>query len=86
MLCSAEELELARMGYMDDGVDGILVLDREYPLGMDIKDALDLDDEVIDFDVTSNRPDCLSMVGIAREAAVTLRTTYREPKLFWIRA
>ena len=45
MLCSAEELELARMGYMDDGVDGILVLDREYPLGMDIKDALDLDDE-----------------------------------------
>lgn len=81
MLCSAEELELARMGYMDDGVDGILVLDREYPLGMDIKDALDLDDEVIDFDVTSNRPDCLSMVGIAREAAVTLGTTYREPQI-----
>jgi len=81
MLCSAEELGLERMGYMDDGVDGILVFDREYPLGMDIIDALELEDEVIDFEVTSNRPDCLSIVGIAREAAVTLGTIYREPQI-----
>ena len=43
---------------------------------MDIKETLDLDDEVIEFEITSNRPDCLSMVGIAREAAVTLKTSY----------
>lgn len=81
MLCSSEELELEDMGYMDDGVDGILVLGEEYPLGMDIKEALELSDEVIDFEITSNRADCLSMVGIAREAAVTLGTGYTLPQI-----
>lgn len=81
MLCSAEELELDNYGHIDDGIDGILVLAKEYPLGMDIKDALELADEVIEFEVTSNRPDCLSMVGIAREAAVTVGTKYRLPEI-----
>jgi len=81
MMCSADELNLEEFGEMDDGVDGILVLDEEYPLGMDIKEALELDDEVIEFEVTSNRPDCLSMVGIAREAAVALKTNYKLPEL-----
>ena len=65
MMCSVDELGLAEMGHIDDGVDGILVLDGEYPLGMDIREALELADEVIEFEITSNRPDCLSMVGIA---------------------
>lgn len=81
MMCSASELGLAQLGYIDNGVDGILILHEEYPLGMKINDALELDDEVIDFEITSNRPDCLSMVGIAREAAVTLETSYREPEI-----
>ena len=81
MLCSIDELELTELGEIDDGIDGILILDEEYPLGMDIKEALDLDDEVIEFEITSNRPDCLSMVGIAREAAVTLKTSYSLPQI-----
>ncbi|NLN41769.1 MAG: phenylalanine--tRNA ligase subunit beta [Clostridiales bacterium] len=81
MLCSADELKLAELGEIDDGVDGILVLDEEYPLGMDIKEALELGDEVIEFEVTSNRPDCLSMEGIAREAAVALKTSYSLPEI-----
>lgn len=81
MMCSADELGLNEMGYLDDGVDGILVLKGKYPLGMDIKDALELSDEVIEFEITSNRPDCLSMVGIAREAAVTLGNKYRLPDI-----
>jgi hypothetical protein len=47
------------MGHMDDGIDGILVLDGEYPLGMDIREALELHDDVMEFEITSNRPDCL---------------------------
>ncbi|NLI61428.1 MAG: phenylalanine--tRNA ligase subunit beta [Clostridiales bacterium] len=81
MMCSVDELGLAEMGHIDDGVDGILVLDGEYPLGMDIREALELADEVIEFEITSNRPDCLSMVGIAREAAVTLKTSYKLPEV-----
>lgn len=81
MMCSAEELGLEELGEIDDGVDGILVLDEEYPLGMDIKEALELGDEVIEFEVTSNRPDCLSMEGIAREAAVALKTNFKVPEI-----
>ena len=71
MLCSAKEL-----GYDDKVIpvahkDGIWILDREYPLGMDIVEALGLAGDVIEFEITPNRPDCLSMVGMAREAAAT---------------
>ena len=50
-MCSVDELGLAEMGHIDDGVDGILVLDGEYPLGMDIREALELADEVIEFEL-----------------------------------
>ncbi len=71
MLCSPKEL-----GYEDKVIpvalrDGIWILDKEYPLGMDIVEALDLRGEVVDFEITPNRPDCLSMIGMAREAAAT---------------
>ena len=69
MLCSMGEL-----GYEDKVVpiahkDGIMILEKEYPLGMDIVEALKLDESVVDFEITPNRPDCLSMLGMAREAA-----------------
>lgn len=65
MICSEEELGLA------DSSDGILVLpdDGVHPLGMPITLALGLDDTVIDFDITPNRPDAMSVIGLAREAA-----------------
>ncbi|MFA7659971.1 MAG: phenylalanine--tRNA ligase subunit beta [Anaerovoracaceae bacterium] len=79
MLCSAKEL-----GYDDKVIpvahkDGIWILDKEYPLGMDIVEALELSGAVIDFEITPNRPDCLSMVGMAREAAATFDESLRYP-------
>lgn len=80
MLCSFGEL-----GFEDKVVpvtqkDGIWILDGEYPLGMDFAEALELKDAIIDFEITPNRPDCLSMIGMAREAAATFGTELRYPK------
>ena len=79
MLCSAKEL-----GYDDKVIpvahkDGIWILDKAYPLGMDIVEALGLRGSVIDFEITPNRPDCLSMLGMAREAAATFGGSLRYP-------
>ncbi len=69
MLCSAAE-----MGYEDKVInvlirDGIWILDDSFVPGTDIREALQLEDHVVDFEITPNRPDCLSMIGMAREAA-----------------
>ena len=64
MLCSAAELALG------DSADGIMVLSNEAPLGQSLVDYLQLDDQVIDIDLTPNRGDCLSVLGIAREVAI----------------
>jgi phenylalanyl-tRNA synthetase beta chain len=79
MLCSAKEL-----GYDDKVIpvahrDGIWILDKEYPLGMNIVEALGLEGDVIEFEITPNRPDCLSMLGMAREAAATFGGNLRYP-------
>lgn len=79
MLCSGEELELSDADYPGAEVNGIMILREEYPPGMDIREALMLSDWVIDFEITSNRPDCLSVQGLAREAAVTIGKPYVEP-------
>ncbi len=79
MLCSAEEL-----GFEDKVVpvahkDGIWILEEEYELGMDFAEALGLKQAVVDFDITPNRPDCLAMVGMAREAAATFDKSFTYP-------
>ena len=81
MMCSGEELELKDSDYPGAEVNGILILKEDYPLGMDIKEALDLDGDVIDFEITPNRPDCLSVVGMAREIAVTTGKTWSMPDI-----
>ena len=75
MFCSEEELGIAG----DEPVHGLMILPADAPIGMDIKEYLKLNKAIIDFEITSNRPDCLSMVGMAREAAATLRTSYKMP-------
>ena len=80
MLCSFGEL-----GFQDKVVpvnqrDGIWILNGEYPVGMDFAKALELEDYIIDFEITPNRPDCLSMVGMAREAAATFDTKVKHPE------
>ena len=73
MLCSMGELELTEHDMPGKEPNGILILDESYAdkLGMDIKEALLLNDTVVEFEITSNRPDCLSVIGLARETAVS---------------
>lgn len=81
MLCSFEELKLDRFGSIDDEVDGIIVLDEKLASGLSIDEALELKDDVIEFEITSNRPDCLSLIGMAKEAASTLDLEYKDVKV-----
>lgn len=73
MLCSLGELGLTVHDFPYAVEDGIFVLgdDCDKTLGMDIHKAIGLDDVVTEFEITSNRADCLSVVGLAREAAAT---------------
>ncbi|MCC5013457.1 phenylalanine--tRNA ligase subunit beta [Legionella sp. 31fI33] len=64
MLCSVAELGLA------ENSDGIMELDEDAPLGTDLRTYLALDDQVLDIDLTPNRADCFSVLGVAREVAV----------------
>ncbi len=75
MFCSVAELGLT-VGDMPGAIeDGILILGDvglgDIPLGADMVDALGVRDDVVEFEITSNRPDCLSVIGLARESAVT---------------
>lgn len=79
MMCSAQELALDLDSLPPELLDGIYILDKEYPLGADIKDILGLNDTVIEFEITNNRPDCLSIIGIARETAATFGEKLRYP-------
>lgn len=63
MLCSSEELGLPK------DIDGIIELPAEAPIAADVRDYLQLDDCCIDIDLTPNRGDCLSIIGIAREVS-----------------
>lgn len=75
MFCSEEELGIAG----DEPVHGLMILPKDAPLGVDIKEYLGLNKAILDFEITSNRPDCLSVVGMARETAATLGTSYKMP-------
>lgn len=75
MLCSIGELGLTEHDMPGSDNSGIFILNSyipsDTPLGKDIRDVLMLSDEVVEFEITSNRPDCLSVIGLAREAKVT---------------
>lgn len=71
MMCSHEELGMALEDYAGACEDGILILQEDIQPGTDICEALNLNEDVIDFDITSNRADCFSVIGMARETAAT---------------
>lgn len=81
MMCSAQELSLDLEKVPGDMLDGIYILDKEYSLGEDIKDILGLNDAVVEFEITNNRPDCLSILGIARETAATFGVPLEFPNI-----
>ncbi len=76
MICSSDEL-----GMGDDGTKGIIVLPPETEVGRDAIELLELVDEVLDIAVTANRGDCLSLRGVAREAAIAYGLPLRDPAL-----
>ena len=81
MLCSIAELNLTLHDMPEACEDGILILGEgfEDKVGMDIKDALLLNDTVVEFEITSNRPDCLSVIGLARETAISFDKPFSVP-------
>lgn len=81
MLCSATELGIDDHGLPEDMRNGILILPQDAPVGESVKEYLKLEDTVIDFEITPNRPDCLSIVGMAREVAATYKTDLKMPEI-----
>lgn len=81
MLCSLQELGFSDNVISKEMKDGIFILEKEYPLGKSLVDIMGLDDSVIELEITPNRPDCLSIIGMAREAAATFNKELKEPKI-----
>lgn len=79
MLCSGEELCLDANWYPGADVNGIMILAEDAPLGMEMRDYLELDDYLFDISITANRPDCQSVIGIAREVAAFLNKPFKAP-------
>ncbi|SFJ62252.1 phenylalanyl-tRNA synthetase beta subunit [Terrisporobacter glycolicus] len=83
MLCGAEELGIDENLVNERSKDGIYILNdmENLVIGQDIKEFLGLNDAIIDFELTANRPDCRSMIGIAREAAITIGQKIKYPEI-----
>ena len=81
MLCSLGELGLEQRDFPYAIEDGIFILEEDCAVGDDIRDVCGLNDSVVEFEITNNRPDCLSVRGLARESACTFHTplTFAEP-------
>lgn len=80
MFCGSEELGITKDYYEGADTDGVLVLSPDAQVGADVRQEVNIDDYVLDVNVTSNRQDCNSVVGLAREVAVALGKTCREPQ------
>ncbi len=81
MLCSVEELGCDRHDFPEAPENGIYIFPNEVPLGKDVVEIMDLYDESVEFEITSNRPDCFSMIGLARETAATYNKKLRYPEI-----
>ena len=79
MICSHDELgiETSRLGYEPEY--GILVLSDDAEIGSDVKELFGLNENVVEFEITSNRPDCFSIIGLARETAATFKKPFNVP-------
>ncbi len=81
MLCSGVELGVSENLFPGAGYNGLLVLPQDVEPGADIKPILGLDDWIFDISIMANRPDCQSIMGIAREVAAVLDKPFRMPAL-----
>ena len=82
MMCSVGELGLDINEFDNQIEHGIMILDKslESELGKDIVEVLNLKEDIIDFEITPNRPDCLSIEGLGRETAVALGKDFKNPR------
>lgn len=78
MFCSGEELGIDENYIEGGGVNGILILPNDMKIGAKIEDALLLNDVVLDINVTPNRPDCNSVIGIAREICAIYNKPFKD--------
>ncbi len=81
MLCSHDELGITEdmLGYEPEY--GILILPDDTPVGKDIRDIFGMNETVVEFEITSNRPDCFSIIGLARETAATFDKKFTIPEV-----
>lgn len=79
MFCGGEELGIDDNFYDGASGDSVLIFHDDFPLGEEVRDLLALKDYVFDISVLANRPDCQSVLGIAREIAATLKKPLKEP-------
>lgn len=82
MMCSIGELNLTLADYPGQIEHGIMILKKELEkdLGRDIVEVLNLKEDIIDFEITSNRPDCFSIEGLGRETAASLQQPFKNPR------
>lgn len=78
MLCSLPELGLTEHDFPAISEDGIIVFDEAFELGSSAAVALGMDDVAVEFEITPNRPDCLSVRGLGREAAATFKVPFED--------
>lgn len=81
MLCSVEELGCDGHDFPEAPEHGIYIFPEAVELGKDVVDVLDIKDVVVEFEITSNRPDCFSILGLARETAATYKEEFRYPEI-----
>lgn len=81
MMCSIGELALDIADYPEQIEDGIMILPAKFEkdIGKDIVEVLNLREDILDFEITSNRPDCFSIEGLGRETAVSLGEKFKNP-------
>ena len=77
MLCGLEELGLTQGDFPYAITDGIFILQEECTIGQDINEVIGNDDTIVEFEITNNRPDCYSVIGLARESAAAFGLTMK---------
>ena len=81
MMCSHDELGISKSLIPENMKEGLWIMEGKHEPGMPFEEALKLNDEILEFEITPNRPDCLNMIGLAREISATLKTDLHYPQI-----
>ncbi len=81
MMCSVDELGFEEGDIEDAPENGVYICHNEVILGADVKPYFGLDETVVEYEITSDRPDCFSIIGLAREAAATFNRPFNFPEI-----